>query len=685
MAVALVAAVLAPAGPWTGPGAASAQVVAPEAADFASEAYGNPWDFADAADTSGMALVHNDTVPPTYEFPTPAGGDLAVTTRPHTQLLLLRDWGTGALATGRDGPARPIDAGRYRWLSFEVTLPAGATGVHGAVFWSRCVGCSSARSFSLSPGRHRYSIPLHQGGTLVAGPWSGAIRSLVLTPNAEAASVPMTFHWIRVHAGPGGSDPGTSWVPGPPEPRRSGWPAVDGRPRPVVVDPDLAGGQDYATTVRGDPWDMAQLSDVAGSANTALTIDGGNLRGTSAGPAPNDPVVLLASPGPINTRRWHRLTLQVAYAGPFGLHGGPGGGMVGRWIWRNPLVPGGTQESNDLVVTPGPQRITVDLHTDPPSAVNDDEIPHRAGWGAAGSMWLDTPRWDPHEDPGARVWWLEDVRLARNDLADPTFTIRFRDDAWEPGTTARLSLVEGPRGTAGTALHGGTLPLAAGENTFLLDARTLPAQGVFHVRLEVTDPGGTTATAWSTGPVETGTPVEFTDVDPHGSFMADVSWVVKEGVADGYDPDTFGSTAPVSRQAMAAFLARLFGPSDLPACSADRFPDVPAGHRFCAEIAWLVEAGIARGYGDGTFRPTAPVSRQAMAAFVHRAVVGGQPDACTRRPFPDVVATTAFCGHIAWMAGTGITGGYPDGTFRPTAPVSRQAMARFLRLADARG
>jgi hypothetical protein len=300
-------------------------------------------------------------------------------------------------------------------------------------------------------------------------------------------------------------------------------------------------------------------------------------------------------------------------------------------------------------------------------------------------MWVDTPRWDPHEDPGARVWWLEDVRLARNDLADPTFTIRFRDDAWEAGTTARLSLVEGPAGTAGTALHGGTLPVVAGENTFLLDARTLPAQGVFHVRLEVTDPGGTTATAWSTGPVETGTPVEFTDVDPHGSFMADVSWVVKEGVADGYDPDTFGSTAPVSRQAMAAFLARLFGPSDLPACSADRFPDVPAGHRFCAEIAWLVEAGIARGYGDGTFRPTAPVSRQAMAAFVHRAVVGGQPDACTRRPFPDVVATTAFCGHIAWMAGTGITGGYPDGTFRPTAPVSRQAMARFLRLADARG
>lgn len=49
-----------------------------------------------------------------------------------------------------------------------------------------------------------------------------------------------------------------------------------------------------------------------------------------------------------------------------------------------------------------------------------------------------------------------------------------------------------------------------------------------------------------------------------------------------------------------------------------QFPDVPTSSEFHSDISWLVDNGIAGGYTDGTFRPTAPVSRQAMAAFLHR-------------------------------------------------------------------
>ena len=39
---------------------------------------------------------------------------------------------------------------------------------------------------------------------------------------------------------------------------------------------------------------------------------------------------------------------------------------------------------------------------------------------------------------------------------------------------------------------------------------------------------------------------------------------------------------------------------------------------------------------------------------------------------------------IAWMAGTGLSTGYPDGTYRPAVSVSRKSMAAFLhRWADA--
>jgi hypothetical protein len=48
------------------------------------------------------------------------------------------------------------------------------------------------------------------------------------------------------------------------------------------------------------------------------------------------------------------------------------------------------------------------------------------------------------------------------------------------------------------------------------------------------------------------------------------------------------------------------------------FSDVPAGHPFAHDIYWLAETGVTTGYPDGTFRPDEPVTRQAMAAFLHR-------------------------------------------------------------------
>lgn len=50
-----------------------------------------------------------------------------------------------------------------------------------------------------------------------------------------------------------------------------------------------------------------------------------------------------------------------------------------------------------------------------------------------------------------------------------------------------------------------------------------------------------------------------------------------------------------------------------------RFTDVGPGHAFAEPIGFMADTGIAGGYPDGTYRPGAPVTRQAMAAFIHRA------------------------------------------------------------------
>jgi poly(3-hydroxybutyrate) depolymerase len=171
----------------------------------------------------------------------------------------------------------------------------------------------------------------------------------------------------------------------------------------------------------------------------------------------------------------------------------------------------------------------------------------------------------------------------------------------------------------------------------------------------------------------------FPDVPTTHPFVDEITWLAEQGIATGYDDGTFRPGRPVTRQAIAAFLHRYVGPGGSDACTAPPFPDVPADHPFCAAIAWLAEAGLAQGYDDGTFRPAATITRHAAAAFLFR--LAGSPvasaPACPPPPFTDVPADHPFCAAIAWAAAVGVTTG-DHGGFRPADAVSRQAFAAFL-------
>ena len=173
----------------------------------------------------------------------------------------------------------------------------------------------------------------------------------------------------------------------------------------------------------------------------------------------------------------------------------------------------------------------------------------------------------------------------------------------------------------------------------------------------------------------------FSDVELNHPFNADIQWLEASGIAGGYADGTFRPTTPVSRQAMAAFLYRAAGSPDVDLPASTPFSDVGPGSEFYEAIVWLDQQEISTGYSDGTFRPTAPVSRQAMAAFLHRAF--GAPEITPQdgSPFTDVAAGQVFATEIAWLKENQISTGDVGGTFRPAAPVSRQAMAAFLHRA----
>jgi hypothetical protein len=162
-----------------------------------------------------------------------------------------------------------------------------------------------------------------------------------------------------------------------------------------------------------------------------------------------------------------------------------------------------------------------------------------------------------------------------------------------------------------------------------------------------------------------------------------IHWAFSAGITTGWPVEgsnypRYRPSAPVNRDAMAAFLYRLAGSPDYTPPAVSPFRDVPTSTMFYKEIAWLAEQGIARGWTDGTYRPWEPVNRDAMAAFLYRAAGTPHYDPPADSTFRDVTPGQEHYKEIAWLAAKGISTGWADGTYRPVEAVKRDAMAAFL-------
>jgi 2',3'-cyclic-nucleotide 2'-phosphodiesterase (5'-nucleotidase family) len=104
------------------------------------------------------------------------------------------------------------------------------------------------------------------------------------------------------------------------------------------------------------------------------------------------------------------------------------------------------------------------------------------------------------------------------------------------------------------------------------------------------------------------------------------------------------------------------------------FPDVRPTNVHAEAIAELAAAGILLGYPDGTFRPAADITRGQLASVLARAA-GIAP--VRPAPFTDT-AGNPHEGAIGALAAAGILFGYADGTFRPYQPINREHVAVVL-------
>jgi S-layer homology domain len=110
----------------------------------------------------------------------------------------------------------------------------------------------------------------------------------------------------------------------------------------------------------------------------------------------------------------------------------------------------------------------------------------------------------------------------------------------------------------------------------------------------------------------------FTD-DTGTLHEGDINALAHAGITFGCTPTTFCRDRVVTREQMASFLARGFA---LDATTQDFFND-DTGSQHEADINAVASAGITSGCGGGRYCPAASVTREQMAAFLHRAALGG--------------------------------------------------------------
>jgi len=108
------------------------------------------------------------------------------------------------------------------------------------------------------------------------------------------------------------------------------------------------------------------------------------------------------------------------------------------------------------------------------------------------------------------------------------------------------------------------------------------------------------------------------------------------------------------------------------------FSDVAPSNPAFEAIEFLSANEIVNGYNDGTFRPNENINR---VAFLKLLIEGdSQNRSCTNKAFSfsDTESGAWYDQYLQRAANCGFVKGYPDGSFRPAAPINHAEAAKIL-------
>ncbi|MPY86472.1 MAG: hypothetical protein GEU99_00945 [Luteitalea sp.] len=359
--------------------------------------------------------------------------------------------------------------------------------------------------------------------------------------------------------------PGTWRVTAASGARQSNAVTIDIAAAPVVtvLDPDEAGGRDFAETLLSDGWELSNPQDLQHGrlwqiANAAFGASG--MTGTSTD---NNPAVILADdwgdpPGTelvIDADRFHRLSFTIEYDHKeLGINDALTNtwGGIARVIWRERGSNGGifTQTHAFIVYDAWPRTYTVDLKTlrAGNQSSYDSEICHEPPACEAKHPWggqVTNFSIDPYEAEVPRWFRLANIRLAEDDQpnANGFFSVQWSvspalfTSGQIAARPATVNLYYDTDTNPASGLVRFASAVEAGDGAFSWQAAGL-SPGLYYVYVEVDD-GVQSTGRYSTGPLRVvGGYPSVTDAD--GDGLSDAWEAAHDARAPAGDEDADG-------------------------------------------------------------------------------------------------------------------------------------------------
>ena len=196
------------------------------------------------------------------------------------------------------------------------------------------------------------------------------------------------------------------------------------------------------------------------------------------------------------------------------------------------------------------------------------------------------------------------------------------------------------------------------------------------VTVKVTSEDGLTSKVYT---IKASTAAQFDDVKEGSWYYDSVMKAAAAGIIVGYN-GKFRPNDNVTRQDFAVMVVNMLG-ADVSSYTTPAFKDCEANYAM-EEIAYLKDKGIIVGDPEGTFRPTATITRSEVAVIIAKAL---NLSATTEEKFADDASIQNWAKEAAYKCKAAkIMVGNQDGNFKPKSNLTRAEAAQIMVMSQAK-